>query len=218
MLPRGKEAIYTDPYRQDGVSLDERIEGMLISLRARLAGLSERFTRDLPDAGALSRQFQGDAQSLADDQRAAVLSESTARKASGIGRFMRGIVTTLVLLWFPLLQPILETVLASLDTSNFSLTEALHLLVSTLSGSAVLSGLCVSLLLLAMMTATVYSRAVRDAHSALSRLQALTQREGAGALCGAAVHSATRSLKAHEQTLARTCEQLDAYLNGPGSN
>lgn len=213
LLPRLGSPEAPDPFRQDGVGVRERADGLLAAVRAKLAGVLPRLTDTLPDADEIARTFAADARSLAESQRESVAETRLKRGAGAFGRMARGVLTLSILLWFPLVQPVLAAWLAATGGSSLDLGEGLRLLVHTLSGGAVLSGLCVSLLLLAALTGAVYSRAVADTYRALDRLRELADEGGATALNGGVLAATTQQPRALQSRLAELGARL-ADLSG----
>jgi hypothetical protein len=213
LLPRFTTVDAPDPYRQDGVDLADRAEGVISGLRSRLASLGPRFVALLPEAPIIAQAFRADAQALANEQREAVLAGRMRGHTGVLGKFLRGMLTVGILLWFPFIQPMLAAWLATMGAGGAGAMEALKLLVQTLSGSAVLSGLCVSALLLIGMTGAVYARAAADAYRALDQLRDLADDEGAAALGAALAATATRDPRAVREQLAAICDRLQAIAS-----
>ncbi|MEE9293342.1 MAG: GTPase domain-containing protein [Phycisphaerae bacterium] len=159
-----------DPFRLDGLSLEDRVEGLLAGVGARLAYVSGQIEFGLPDAEVVTERFRGDVRSLADAQRAAVIEPYLGRRPSLIGRGLRWVVPLLVLAWFPIVQPLLAAVLEGASGGFGFNVETAAVLVQGLSGANVLLGLGVSILILGGLVAAVYSGAVRDSFRAMDRL------------------------------------------------
>ncbi|HRX86899.1 MAG TPA: GTPase domain-containing protein [Phycisphaerae bacterium] len=216
LLPRLGSPEAPDPFRQDGVGIRERADGLVAAIRARLAGLSPRAAADLPDADEIARTFAADARGLAETQRETIAATHMQRRAGAFGRMVRGAITLSVLLWFPLVQPLLAAWLATAGADGVNVTESLKLLVHTLSGGAVLSGLCVSLLLLAALTGAVYSRAVADTYRALDRLRTLADEGGTDTLNSGLLAAITQAPRALRSRLAEIIERLEALADTSG--
>jgi len=215
LLPRLAREEVPDPFRQDGMGVAERADGLIAGLRARLAVVGPRWLASLPGAAELERAFRTDASELADAQREAVRARWLRPRRGGAGGVLRGVLTIAVFLWFPFIQPALAAWLGTAE-SGFISAAALKGLVQALSGSAVLSGLCVSLLLLSGMTAAVYSHAVADTYRALAQLADAADREGAEPLRGNLLVSATRGVMQMRERLSDCCARL-AQLAGEGA-
>lgn len=215
LLPWVARADVPDPFRQDGMGVAERADGLIAGLRARLAVVGPRWMTSLPEAAELERAFRTDASELADAQREAVRTRWLRPRGGGPGRVLRGVLTIAVFLWFPFIQPVLAAWLGTVE-SGFISAATLKGLAQALSGSAVLSGLCVSLLLLSGMTAAVYSRAVADTYRALEQLADAADREGAEPLCGNLLASATRGVMQMRDRLT-DCGTRLAQLAGDGA-
>ena len=160
-----------DAFRFDGLSLEERIDGAVAGTRAMLAGIARRITIELPDTRTLARQFRTDARSLAEEQRTAVLEPYLSRRPTAVGRLMRASLPLAVLIWFPLAQPLLAGLLSVLRQGLGLDIELALVLVQSLSATNVLAGLLLSLLILCVLVAAVYSGAVRDSFAALHQLR-----------------------------------------------
>jgi hypothetical protein len=171
ILPKVSGEAGGDAFRSEGLSLEDRVDAVLDRTRAELAVVSRRVTIDLPASGVLARQFRDEAATLAEENRSVVIGPLLQRRPSLAGRFLRWVLPLAVLLWFPLVQPVLGALLEGADGHLRLDGQALALLVSALSARNVLVGLVASLIILAGLVAAVYSRAVRDASLAAERLR-----------------------------------------------
>lgn len=170
-----------DPFRADGIALRERMEGALASQQAALGGLATRLSIELPTPEQLERTFRLDATRVAVSQRQATLDRMLHKSPGVIGRFIRGVIAILALLWFPIIQPVLSIALPPLIATWSSATsqsteigwgEFATGIVAALSASRMLAGLLVSVILMLALVAAVYSRSVRDAQRGIERLTA----------------------------------------------
>lgn len=159
-----------DAFRFDGLSLEERIDGAVAGTRAKLAGIARRITIELPDTSTLARQFRTDARTLAEEQRTAVLEPYLSSRPTALGRLVRASLPLAVLIWFPIAQPLLAGLLSVLHQGASLDIELALALVQSLSAANVLVGLSLSLLILCVLVAAVYSGAVRDSFAALHQL------------------------------------------------
>lgn len=160
-----------DPFRCDGVGLDERVSGAVDGVRARLAGEADRLRIKLPASDVLERQFRQDVTGIVEHHREFVFESMLSRRPGFLGRMIRSLLPVACLLWFPLVQPLLVAVLVIVRDGMTPDAGTLLTLVQALSATKVLSGLAVSLLILAALAAAVFSRVVRDTYDALCRLR-----------------------------------------------
>jgi len=200
-----------DVYRRDGLSLEERTEGLLAGMRARLGGLADKLRVQLVTADALAKQFRTDVFSVVEEHRAAAIEPFVNRRPRIPGRLGRWLLPLLVLLWFPLVQPVLAGVLGGqIDGTGLS-SEMVLTLVQAMSAGKVLSGLCVSLLILAALCAAVYSRAVRDTYRALEALRGSAGEIAIGPLRSALVAAITRPIAELDAELDELTETLETF-------
>ncbi len=208
-LPRLTPEMIDDPFRLDGVDLQERARGAVDGVRARLGGLCDRLDIELPAPDLLARQWRSDVSMLADQQHSAVIERYQHRRATWIGRCFRGLLPLAILLWFPIVQPVAEALLGEpLETHGWTLTT-LRSVVAALSGESVLAGLAVALLLLGALTALIYSRAVRDALAAQQRLRQAGAESAGAALRAALASTLTRPVIQLRDELADAVARLD---------
>lgn len=170
-----------DPFRADGIALRERMEGAVASQQAALGGLAIRLSIELPTPEQLEQTFRLDATRIAVSQRQATLDRMLHKSPGALGRFVRGVIAILALLWFPIIQPILAIALppiiaawssAAQQSVTINWSEFATGIVGALSASRMLAGLLVSVILMLALVAAVYSRSVRDAQRAIERLTA----------------------------------------------
>lgn len=210
LRPAGANAGAEDAFRFDGIALEDRVEGVLAGVRARLAGLLEKLTIQLPDESELTARFRADASLLADEHRRAVIEPLMERRPGAFGRFLRWLIPVLILLWFPFVQPVLAGLMTAL-VGGMSKGEAASLVIHTLSATKILSALVVVLLIYAAMVGIVYSRAVRDTFAALERLRnasAETIAEPMTAALLAAVRKPVDRVRAELADLTATLRQF----------
>ncbi len=159
-----------DPFRVSGIPLVDRIEGLMAGVRSRVAAVNEQVSVEIPEPDALATQFRSDVTALTEECRDTIISPFLQKRPGIFGRMFRWVLPVFILLWFPLVQPILAGILKlASEGTQFDLHVAVTV-VEALSGSAVLVGLCVSLLIMSAMTAAIYSRSVRDTHRAIDTL------------------------------------------------
>lgn len=191
LIPRSTARTVGDPFRADGLSLDERAQAAHSAIRLRLSTGCKSLDIDLPDPAALAEQFRADTESLATELRTAIIQPWLHKKPGLIGRLWRGILPPAVLLWFPIGQPILAAALQGLQVQTIFNLDLALLLVQAFSAANVLAGLGVSILILSGLVAAIYSGAARDTFAALDRL-----RDGSDATIAAPLqHSLMRSLR-----------------------
>ncbi len=161
-----------DVFGVDGLSVEDRAGEAVDGVRARLARVSTDIRFELPEAKPLARQIRGQMRAVADARRAAVIEPYLTRGPAWMGRLVRTAIPLAVLLWFPLVQPLLSAGLSRLRGRMGYNVDTAAMLVQTLSASNILMGLLVSLLILAGLVAAVYSGSVRDSFAAVRRLRA----------------------------------------------
>ncbi len=194
-----------DLFRLDGIDLAQRVDGLLVGFRARLARVRRHMNIEITEAADLENRFRRDVMVLADRQRSAVIAPYLSKKPGIVGRALRGILPLAVLLWFPLVQPVLAMV------GELSLTEAAGGLIHALSGSNVLSGLAVSLLILSGLVAGVYSRVVRDTAAALETLQSIAAEGVSESLQETLAGTVTASARRLLARLEDLCQELKHF-------
>ena len=203
-----------DPFRGEGLSLPERVDAVVSRLEAELAAVSRRVSIELPASSLLVQQFQTEATTLATEHRSAVIEPLLGTRPTFPGRLLRRVIPLAVLLWFPLVQPILAVGLDGLDGPiGFDVVAAM--LVRALSAETVLSGLGASLIILAVLAAAVYSRAVRDTLAAVERLQAAGPEAATGCLTESLVETIRRPIERLRAQLAEATETLDRLTQTP---
>ncbi|MHC4090767.1 MAG: P-loop NTPase family protein, partial [Planctomycetota bacterium] len=158
LLPDPSGGASGDPFRCEGLSLEDRVDAILARLRAELAWVPQRVGIELPAEEGLVQQFRGEATALATEHRAAVIDPLLQKRPTLPGRVLRWVIPLAVLLWFPLVQPVLAIVLGSMYGEIGLDLETVAMLVQALSAGNVLAGLGASLIILAALVAAVYSR------------------------------------------------------------
>jgi hypothetical protein len=191
----------------DGIALADRVDAVMVATRRRLGQVPAPLLADLPDADAMEFQIKSQVLALAETFRTEALAPLLARRPGLFGRLFRRGLALLILLWFPFVQPVLRLVLGAFGSvADWDWRVAGELAVEALSASAVLSGLLVSLLLLACITAAVYSIAVRDANALLQRVSGAG--ESAGGVCASLASAIRRPLEHARERLGGVTEQL----------
>jgi hypothetical protein len=213
LLPRMATAPLTDPFRNAGIDLEERADGLLAALRARLTPINPELAARLPAADAVAQRFRGDATAVAQAQADGILTDRLARSGGVLGRIVRGGLTVGILLWFPVVQPLLALSLGAVDQGELLSVATLADLTAALSGSTVLTGLTVAVLLLIMLTGGVYSRAVAETYRALDALGGATSATAAGPLSEAVARSAAKSALDFRADLADIAETLSGLAD-----
>ena len=198
-----------DPFRLDGLTLEERVEAFLAGVRAELAGAMRHVEITIPEATGLTRLFRSGVLSLAEQRREAAIAPLLHKTPSAFGRLFRWLVPLAVLLWFPLAQPILAGGLALWHKGFGADAGLVLLLVDALSAHNVLLGLAVSLLILAGLAAAVYSGAVRDASVAAERLRNAESDALGEPLTSVLVHEVSRPIEAIQMKLADLTDTLE---------
>lgn len=212
-LPGADRPDRDDPFRTAGVTVQDRAEATLDRLQADLGTVTQRVTIDWPDAAQLAGRFRQDATSLANQQRAVIIDPLLDRRPGFLGRALRAILTLGVLLWFPLLQPLLAVLLPLIaDGVKFDAQNA-ALVVTTLSGSTVLTGLSASLLVLTAIVAAIYARAVKHAHLAVGTLRQSGPPAFADLLTQAIVADLNAPLNKIRQDLQEITNSLQTLAN-----
>ena len=169
-LPAKVSDCSDDPFRISGIPLTDRVKGVLAGVRSRIASVQEHISVDVPGPDALAAQFRADVVGMTEECREAIIAAYLQKKPGIIGRMFRWVLPVFILLWFPLVQPILAGILKLVSEGTQLDLHVAITVVEALSGAAVLVGLCVSLLIMMAMTAAIYSRAVRDTHRAIDAL------------------------------------------------
>lgn len=187
---REVEADVDDAFRVDGVSLEDRVSRVLTAVETRIVRASDRVRVSLPSVEAVAGQIRAEMRIWLDARREAVIKPVLQRRPMVIGRLVRWILPPVILLWFPFVQPLLDALLQTVDGGLAIDLTTVKSVVSALSGANVLSGLVVSLLMMAAMVGAVYSRAVRDAQSAADRLEGI----GGGADASVMIESVGRTV------------------------
>jgi hypothetical protein len=207
-----------------GVPLAERLAGLRAAFANRLAG-QPALSIELPAEAALARDFRARALALVEEQRAAVLEPLLRERPGVLRRAARGALALAILLWFPLVQPVLAGLLGALrggaaEGPDAALAAAAAV-AAALSGRAVLAGLAASLLLLGLLAAGVHARAVGRALGLLERLEGELLARGARELVGqsaralaAPAHEAQRELASLAGDLERLAERGAADPSG----
>ena len=201
-----------DPFRFEGLSIEERVDAVLARFRAELAFVSKRVTIELPTPALLVQQFREEALTLASEHRSAVIEPLVQKRPTPIGRAVRWAIPLVVLLWFPLAQPVLTAVLSGWSDHTWLNMELAATLVRVLSPGNVLAGLAASLVILAVLVAMVYSRAVRDASVALEQLKTTGPEVAAELLTGSLAGTIRRPIEQAHAELADATDTLESLL------
>jgi hypothetical protein len=90
-------------------------------------------------------------------------------------------------------------------------------LVTALSAANVLTGLATALIILAILVATVYSRAVRDARAAIDRLHESGAAAVADTLAESLATTLRRPIEHVQAQLADATDKLDSLVGAPGA-
>ncbi|HUU85289.1 MAG TPA: hypothetical protein VM243_17455 [Phycisphaerae bacterium] len=197
----------------DGLTLEDRVDGVLTAVQAQLAGVRQ-LDLELPSTSDLSRQFRIETVTLAEEHRSALIEPLLQKRPGPVGRLVRWIVPVSLLIWFPLAQPVLAGLLPVIHGDRGSVLVLLTLLVGTLSAGAVLTGLAVSLLLFACLVAAVYSRAVRDTHALMRHQRESAAEIGAEPLTASLAGSIARPIEQIQSQLAELAGTLECLADG----
>jgi hypothetical protein len=203
-----------DPFRLEGLSLGERFQAIIDGVRALLAGVTRDLRIELPAAGALEIDFRRHTATFAQQIREAAITPYLNKRPTIVGRAFRWVFPVAVLLWFPFVQPILEGGLEFIARGEIWNAQMLRVLVSALSAANALQGLCVSVIILAGVTAAVYSVATRDTLVALERLRSAPPADVGRPLTEIVVHTIRRPVQEQQERL----EELVATLTSLTSN
>ncbi len=214
LVPRGVVAPSEDPFRFDGLTLDDRANGAFAGVRARLARIADRIEFSLPSANELAQQFRADVGELASAHREAVFEPLRRGAPSRFGRALRWVAPIAVLIWFPLAQPLLAGLLHAADGAS-----GVRVVVDLLSASNVLMGLGVSLLILCGLVACIYSGAVRDSFAALDRLRGASPEFAVEPLTGSLARAIGQPIESACSALSEITSDLEALADGnrPGT-
>ncbi len=205
---RGVDGEAVDAFHVEGVSLEERVSRLLTAVETRVVRASDRIRAGLPGVNVVAERFRTEAVVWVDARREGVIGPVLARRPMLVGRLMRGLLPMAVLLWFPLVQPVLEALLGAGESGFVVGLAMVRSMVSALSGVNVLSGLMVSLLIMAGMVGAIYSRAVRDAHLAVDRFEAVEGGDGASVLLGSVARSVVSPVRRVRDELAGIADEL----------
>ncbi len=157
-----------DPWEGDGLPLRQRIEGLRSRLLADHAGLVDqlRLEPDLASAKDLTTRVEGAA--------AALVPQFETRCRKGIAdsdrrpRLLSKASLWLILLWFPLGQPVLEVALNSFSLPlRESAVRVAARLVAALSATHLLSSLAVVTAIFVVILAGMYRRRLRAVRKVL---------------------------------------------------
>ena len=203
----------TDPFRLDGLSLEDRIEGLLAGVGARTAFVSGQVDFGLLSVETATTRFRGDVRATVEVQRAAVIEPYLRSRPSFVGRGLRWLLPLAVLIWFPLAQPILATILEGARVGIGLNLETAAVLVQGLSGVNVLIGLGVSVLILGALVAAVYSGAVRDSWRAMDLLGEYSADMTVEPLVSALADSIGRPIRDFRAELIAVTESLETLEN-----
>ncbi len=211
---RGNEV--ADAFRVDGVALEDRVSRVRTAIETRLARISDRLNVSLPGVNVLTHQFRGDASVWADARREAVFGPLLRRRPTLVGRAVRWLLPPVVLLWFPIVQPLLAALLGRPATEIAFDMDMAQSVVAALSGANVLTGLTVSLLIMAALVGAIYSRAVRDAHRAADRMDMPISGDDASVLAAGVVEGLTSPVVHVRDELAGVVDELNGMAGRRG--
>lgn len=204
-----------------GVEFTDGDPGVGLRLQRGAAGTGalhgmSRLRLVVPTIEVLARELRGEVRQVVAANRAAVIGGYLARRPLMLGRLVRWMLPISVLIWFPLVQPMLSTMLGAggMAAAGQSWMDRLAVVVEALSGTNVLVGLGVSVLILGMLVAGVYSGAVRDAVSAVDRLGSMSR--DASTSEGGLVESVARRIDRPARTLRAELGTLTKRLERVG--
>lgn len=203
-----------DPFRQDGVGVEDRLAGIDAAFRSRLTRDLARLEIEPVPVETLTGQFRTDAFSLAAAQRHAVMAVEFDRRPGFVGLLVRRFLPFAVLIWFPMAQPLLAAVLPVDGGEAISADRWLPAVVHAASAANVLTGLTVSLLILAAMAAGVFSWSARDALRAVERLRDTPAEASSVPLTAAISESLVRPAARVRDELASIVGLLERYADG----
>jgi len=202
-------------FQMDGLRLDERFEAIVAGVRSRLGRVGRQVGIDWPAPSDLASQFRVDVLTLTHEQQSAVIGRLLDRRPTLVGRGCRWLLAVGVLLWFPLVQPLLEITLSVADTWPPNMRVAASVFVAALSARHVLNGLFVSLLLMTMMVASVYSMAVRDSFGAIRRLERVAEESSSDLMLQTTVRTLARPIERVCTELSDTADTLERLVERP---
>jgi len=159
---RSPAAEAVDPFDLGGPSLSERIELLRSRILADHAVAIRRVDveRDLPTTENLTRRVVGAIQHLPGQLETRLLAEAMDRYRPPPVSAKAGL--WLILLWFPLLQPILAGTLEMFtESAGWRTAHGLYRIVSALSATHLLAGLAVVLVIYVAILAGMYARSLR---------------------------------------------------------
>ena len=203
----------TDPFEVGGERLVERID----ALRSRWLGdhavIAHRLRIEsaVPTAGSLAERVATVGRRLPGRIEAELLDDirDRDRGPSAVGRAF----VWFVLLWFPLLQPVLAGGLKMFDeTGSFSVVHGSLTIVTALSAAHLLTSLAVVVVVFVGILGAMYARALRSVRSALAQqADASPLVQGVDAIVvGEVVAPLTAPLRRVAESLSRMTACLDA--------
>ncbi len=210
MLSARSESGPGDVFGLDGLSVEDRAGEAVDGVRARLARVSTDIRFELPAVEPLARQIRGQMRAVAEARRAAIIGPYLTKGPTWVGRLVRTTIPLAVLLWFPLVQPVLSAGLSRLRGRMGYNVDTAAMLVQTLSANNILMGLLVSLLILAGLVAAVYSGSVRDSFAAARRLRASSVETMAEPLVQSIARAIDAPIDGVRLELADATEELSA--------
>jgi len=157
----------SDPLRVGGISIEDRLGGLQVSLRTRFAGLlSEmRLDDDWPSPAEQARHVRGQLENMVEQIDEQII--SACRAEYGRPGALAKLLVWLPLLWFPLVQPLTEGLLESAAAQGtLGTLHGLSLVVRALGAASLLRGLVVVLLLYVFGLAVMYARSMRAVREA----------------------------------------------------
>lgn len=208
------------PRQRDQIDL---LRSTLLRDQAALANRLE-LGEELPEARVLEDRFRAAADRLPGQVEAQMMAALTkGRRRSRLGGFLGNVVLWLLLLWFPLLQPVAAGLLEIYaEEGGFRWAHGVYRVVSALSAVHLLAGLAVVVGIYLALIAGMYVRCLQSVRSAMAEHLSLS----AEAPLPAAVDSllveelAAPLLRPFRERLARLRELLDRVeriADGPGS-
>jgi hypothetical protein len=157
----------SDPWRVRGVSLEDRLGAMQVSLRSRFVALLKSMKLDAawPAPAEQERRVRGELEAAIErmDQQVVDACRAEYRRPGPLGKLL----VWLPLLWFPLVQPLVEGLLETVAAQGMLNTvHGLSLVVRAFGAASLLRGLLIVLLLYVFALAAMYARSLRAVRAA----------------------------------------------------
>ncbi|UCG33203.1 MAG: GTPase domain-containing protein [Phycisphaerales bacterium] len=157
----------SDPWRVHGISLEDRLGAMQVSLRSRFATLlaSMKLDAGWPSPREQERRVRGEFEAATErmDQQIVEACRAEYRRPGPLGKLL----VWLPLLWFPLIQPLTEGLLETIAAQGMLNTvHGLSLVVRAFGAASLLRGLLIVLLLYVFALAAMYARSLRAVRAA----------------------------------------------------